>query len=148
MNEVKITMKSEIAMFNKEFFDCDKNSIIHIDMDNLKSYLFDMIDTCAPGKYNTIVKHGIDEFKYLTKSMKVDRFCTRFYSYMLKLNRELDGFLDYKYMIWADIFANYISIPDNIAILDYLKDYCLENDILIEDLIGEALSDNMTESYV
>lgn len=147
MNEIKVEMRSEIAMFNKEFLDCNKDSIISVDTNNLKSYLFDLINTCATAKYNSMVKHGTEEFKYLTESMKVDKFCTRFYSYMLKLNNESDGYLDFKYMLWADIFANYISMPDNMTILEYLKDYCSDNDILIDDLIGEGITNSMEESY-
>lgn len=138
MKDVKIEIKNDIMMFNREFLDCKKSSTIHIDEKDLKAYLFDMIELVAPRRYNAIVKHGVEEFKDLTKSMRVDRFCTRFYSYILKLNNEVDGYLDFKYMLWGDIFVNYMSLPDDITILDFLKDYCAENEIVLEDLTGEG----------
>lgn len=148
MNEVKIEMRNETVMFSKDFLNCDKSSTIHVDMDNLRSYLFGLINLGITGKYNSVVMHGVEEFEYLTKSMRVDRFCTRFYSYILKLNNELDGYLDYKYMLWADIFVNYMSIPDNVTILDFLKDYCMENEIMIEDLTGEGITNTNNSEVI
>lgn len=133
----RIILKSDLKMFDTNLLFCTKEDIIYIEEDNLKSYLYDLYNPAFTPRYNVLVKQAINEFKVLTADgMKLSEFAFRFYNWILKLHEEVNNGLDYKYMTWAKIFANYISLPyDDITVLKFLNDYCEEEEILLKDIV-------------